>query len=559
MAWAWVSSNMSAPHNVVYGNGGKGTAYTRWMQLGGKRSAVLNKVRELASLSVPFYMGEEGDTDCTHYESPWQSLAARCVNGLATKLQQTLFPIEVPFFRFEPDESAIQQAKQQLEVLKEQFAAAGQDASGLPDADAAVDLELTRREIAIQSEMSRMGLSAPLYRTLLGLVITGNKVLNIPRKGKPKTYKMDQFVLNRDGDGNLTELILREFVDYKTLVAEGVSEDVLKKNIDNTKASSNEDTSVCLYTYVTLVVEGNKLYHKERQELQDGYVVGKEGKYPIESTPWIAPRYFEIEGQDYGRGPLELYGGDFRSLEHLQQSIIETAQACAMTKFGISPNGFTRAEDIENAKNLDTFPGEQEDVWVLQVDKARDLQVAANQAEALRQSLSLAFLVATAVQRQGERVTAEEIRYMAEQLENELGGLYSTLSATLQLPVLRAVIARMEDAGQIARYPEKATKPVVVAGFDGLGRSQKARRLEIAVSKVIQLPGIQDRLKPEKVASLIFQDLGIDPTDFLLSDNEYAAKVKAQSEQAMMQEALSKGIGPGINALANQQQQEQQV
>lgn len=48
-------------------------------------------------------------------------------------------------------------------------------------------------------------------------------------------------------------------------------------------------------------------------------------------------------------------------------------------------------------------------------------------------------LLNSAVQRNGERVTAEEIRYVAGELEDTLGGVYSLLSQELQLSLIRRV------------------------------------------------------------------------------------------------------------------------
>ena len=50
--------------------------------------------------------------------------------------------------------------------------------------------------------------------------------------------------------------------------------------------------------------------------------------------------------------------------------------------------------------------------------------------------MSYAFLLNTAIQRDAERVTAQEIRYMAQQLETAMGGIYSLLSQEFQLPLV---------------------------------------------------------------------------------------------------------------------------
>lgn len=61
-------------------------------------------------------------------------------------------------------------------------------------------------------------------------------------------------------------------------------------------------------------------------------------------------------------------------------------------------------------------------------------------ADAIESRLSYAFMLNSAVQRSGERVTAEEIRYVANELEDTLGGIYSILSQELQLPLANTLL-----------------------------------------------------------------------------------------------------------------------
>ena len=47
--------------------------------------------------------------------------------------------------------------------------------------------------------------------------------------------------------------------------------------------------------------------------------------------------------------------------------------------------------------------------------------------------------------RSAERVTAEEVRYMAQELETALGGVYSILSQEFQYPFVNLLLGRMEQ------------------------------------------------------------------------------------------------------------------
>ncbi|WP_338419937.1 portal protein, partial [Xylella fastidiosa] len=68
------------------------------------------------------------------------------------------------------------------------------------------------------------------------------------------------------------------------------------------------------------------------------------------------------------------------------------------------------------------MPGHRADTAYLQLGKQADLTVAKAVSDQIEARLSYAFMLNSAVQRTGERVTAEEIRYVASELEDTLGG-----------------------------------------------------------------------------------------------------------------------------------------
>ena len=141
-----------------------------------------------------------------------------------------------------------------------------------------------------------------------------------------------------------------------------------------------------------------------------------------------------VDNEDYGRGYVEEFLGDLKSLEGLSQSLVESAAASSKVVFLVRPNAVTRKKDLSLSRNGDIITGTAEDVSVLQSQKQFDLQVVERMIAKLEERLSFAFLLHTAyTERQAERVTAQEIRYMAEQLETAMGGVYSLLSQEFQL------------------------------------------------------------------------------------------------------------------------------
>src|SRR3546814_19943778 len=100
--------------------------------------------------------------------------------------------------------------------------------------------------------------------------------------------------------------------------------------------------------------------------------------------------------------------------------------------------------------------------------------VASQVAERLELRLSHAFMLQSGTVRNAERVTAEEIRAMAQELENVLGGVYTVLSAEFQLPLIRRILYVLIRQGEAPELP-KSVVPTVVTGFEAMGRNQIGR------------------------------------------------------------------------------------
>ena len=130
-----------------------------------------------------------------------------------------------------------------------------------------------------------------------------------------------------------------------------------------------------------------------------------------------------MDGNDYGRSFVEELYGDLKSLEALTGAIVEGSAASAKLLFMVRPNGTTKARSIADAPNGAIISGAAEDVTTLQAQKFNDFRVAQETMQTITERLAYSFLLNSSVQRQAERVTAEEVRYMAQEL-----GLLSVVS-----------------------------------------------------------------------------------------------------------------------------------
>jgi hypothetical protein len=162
----------------------------------------------------------------------------------------------------------------------------------------------------------------------------------------------------------------------------------------------------------------------------------------------------------------------------------------------------------------------------------------------------------TSVQRGGERVTAEEIRYMARELEDGLGGIYTVLTQELQLPMLNIVLARMTKAKRIPALPKGIVKPTITTGLEAIGRGQDLEKLKMFVEGLVQMQAM-GWLKMDEFVKRTANALGVDPLGLIKTSEEMAQEQQQAQQQAMMQQAVAPGIqamgGIAKQAMAQQQ------
>lgn len=504
----------------------------RYYKLQADREIYLDRARECSELTLPALVTPEGFSSSTDLYQPFQSIGARGVNNLASKLMLLLFPPNAPFFRLAMDNKT----KQEL------------DGEGALRAEIEQGLAGIEREVS--GEIETRALRVHVFEALKHLIVSGNVLVHMPKKGGLRVYPLSSFVVKRDPAGELLEVILEETVSPRAL-PEGI------EGIDYTG-----DKDLKIYTKVYReATDSFSVY----QEVEGQIVPGSQGKYKKALMPWLALRMVHLDGEDYGRSFVEEYLGDLKSLEGLMESLVNAAAASAKLVFMVRPNASVRRADLAKSNSGDVIVGDPNDVKVLQTEKYPDMRVVLETVQRIEDRLAFAFLLNSSIQRNAERVTAEEIRYMANELESALGGVYSILSQEMQLPIVNILMDAMSSAKKIPKLPKGTVTPVIVTGVEALGRGNDLNKLRAYVQDLVQLA----QASPETLQRIDFGDLvarlatghGIDTTGLIKSDEQLQAEMQAQQEaqqQMMVQEAM-KDAAPGMmkEAVKQQPQQEQ--
>lgn len=497
-----------------------GTLKSRYTSLATLRDPYLRRGRVCAEYTIPALLPPEGSNGSTTLPTPYQSMGARGVNNLAAKLLLTLFPPNTPFFRFVISDYMLEQL------------------TGREGLRALVEEALDRMERAVMFELEATSTRPALFEGLRQLIVAGNVLLYMMPSGGIKVFRLDHYVVKRSPSGEILEIVVKETVSPMEL-PESIRGAVKRAHRGSPDSKSADDT-LDLYTGIKRI-NGRWEIH---QEVADIEVPGSRGHYPLNKSPWLACRFTAIDGEDYGRGYVEEYIGDIISLEQLAKAIVTGSAAMAKVLFLVRPNSSTDYKTLAESESGDIRQGNAEDVTVLQMQKHADFRVAAETAERLKEQLAFAFLLNSAVQRNGERVTAEEIRFMANELEAALGGTYSTFGQELQLPLIRRLIHQMERQGKLPALPEGVVQPAIVTGIDALGRGNDLTKLS-GFAQDLQVafgPDAAARfLNPLDFAKRLGAARGIDMKGLVPTQEEFEARQQTEQLQAMVQQ-----LGPNV-------------
>lgn len=490
-----------------------------------ERKTFLDRARECAELTIPSLLPKDGHSSASRLPTPWQGIGARGVNNLASKLLLALLPPNAPFFRLAIDDFTLEELTQQ-EGMR-----------------AKVEEGLNRIERSVMNEIEANAIRVGGFEALKQLLVTGNVLVYLPKEGGVRVFRMDRFVIQRDPMGNILELIVKESVSRSTLPEE-IRNYLFEKDTDSQSEGETAGTDhddVDMYTHVYRDGEKWKVY----QEVKGQKLPGSEGSYPLDKSPWVPVRFTKIDGENYGRGYVEEYLGDLKSLEGLTQSIVEGSAAAAKVLFLVNPNGVTTKEDLAKAPNGEFVDGITTDVTALQLNKYNDFRVALETMNQINERLSFAFLLNSAVQRSGDRVTAEEIRYMANELESALGGIYSILSQEFQLPLVKRIMFQMERQKRLPTLPEGTVQPVIVTGLEALGRGNDLNKINLFLQAAVQVSQLPPEINKSDALTRIGSSLGIDMKGLVKSPEEVQQEMEQQQQMAMMQQAMNPLITQG--------------
>lgn len=494
-----------------------GTGYARWKQLDADRNQLLHRLERYASVTIPkVLLPEDINPNTESIQHDWQSLGAQATNHLANKLMLALFSPGRPFFRLDPSKKLKQQMAE-LQVPEEQLRTA-----------------LVGGEQEALRILDQKAIRPKLNQVFKHLIVLGNVLLDLSDDNEARVFGLRRYCVKRSCTGKVQEIVICERVKF----------DELEPDVQ----SGVQKSADAVVHYIRWYKRSGKRW-KLTQWIDSHYLPGKDGAWDEDQFRLFPLTWDLADEHDYGTGHVEDYSGDFSALSVFSETEIKAALLASEYRWLADPNGITDVQDFRKSQNGDVLPGRKDDLALIHMTGTGALNEIRQTAEVVTRRIGQAFLLGSAVTRSAERVTAEEIRMQAQELESSLGGVYSRLAVDLQLPLAGWLLQQIDvDIGGTELVP------TIVTGLDALSRGADSSSLAQFLSdfgSVTQLPPqALAYLNIREVMSVLAAGRGLDPSKFLKSEDQVAQEQQAAQEAALEAEAGTALAQEGAKAVS---------
>ena len=486
-------------------------ASERYSKLSTGRAQFLDTAVECSELTLPYLVQRDisQKSGKQHLPQPWQSVGAKAVVTLAAKLMLALLPPSTSFFK--------------LQVRDDKL---GEEID--PNMRSELDLSFSKMERMIMDYIAASNDRVVVHQAIKHLIVSGNALIFMGKDGL-KHFPLQRYVVDRDGNGNVIEIVTKELINREIV---GLEPNPKYSTNESNKQSGSKEDDVEVFTCVKQdTSSGRWTWH---QEAEDQILPGSRSSAPKNASPWLVLRFNTVDGEDYGRGRVEEFIGDLRSLNGLSQAIVEGSSVASKVIFLVSPSATTKPQTLAQAGNGAIIQGRPEDVGVIQVGKTADFATAAGLIQTLEKRIGDAFLIMNI--RQSERTTAEEVRMTQMELNEQLGGLYSLLTVEFLKPYLDRILLVLQRSNQLPKIPKEYVRPKIVAGINALGRGQDREALTTFIGTIAQTLGAEQLMQyinADEAIKRLAAAQGIDVLNLVKTQEQ----LQAEAQQAQAQQA----------------------
>lgn len=426
------------------------TVAQRYQKLSATRSQYLRIAEKCAEFTLPYLYPKNKTADSTFVaqtQIQFTSAGAEAANFLANRLVNLLFPPNKAFFRATvPDEIIKQQSASPTEI---------------EEVIAQLEKTATNKFIATVSREH-------LLQACLHLIVGGN-VCFIKQANGSRYFPLHNYVCRRaTSNGKLLRLIIKEKMEIESVPKEYVK--YIPADKLNRADIDDKNNRITLWTEAVWNTGAQK--YVVTQYFDDVPILTN--TYSEEDMPIMVLTWTLLSGEDYGHSYCEDYLGSINSAGVLAEALTQLSVVVSKIINLVNPASelVYHLDELSKAASGDFFVGREGDVTQVTSNKLSDMQAVMSNYDMHVNTIRRVFLQNSAVQRDAERVTAEEIRYMANELETSQGGIYSHLANTWQKQLARlALTEALEALGDNGKELAKQLDIQILTGLESLSRS----------------------------------------------------------------------------------------
>lgn len=500
-----------------------------------RRQSVIDEARQMAELTIPSVFPPEGYQTGDPLPGNNQSVGSWCLNTLASSLMLMAFPPGLPMCKFEAIEHRLR------EEIKQQ-----------PALWSGIELGLSRKELEHRKRLETTTMRSTYVGSCKALLVAGNILWKHNDLDTPSFRLPTDYVVKRNNEGQALLSILKECVSVVDL--DDDVRDLVYEHDEGIKKQPEWEQEVHIYSVCKLHYSGPRKSWLYWQEYEGEVIPDTEVETEFEKPPLYPAWLIPVFGQDWGPSYCAEYRGDLYTVENQSASLNDAASIVSLMLTFVKPGSRTSVKQVKQAENLSVLSGSAEDLTMFRTEKSSDLAFVSNTLEAAIRRLGRAFLVKSSVQRNAERVTAEEWKLLAKELDEAMGGLYSQLSQSFQRHVvLRFIALHEEDDKKLPPLPEGLIRTSIATGLDAMGRSSETETLTQFVGTAgqqITPQVVATRLNVDDYLRRLAAGFGVQPEGLIKTEDQVQAEGQAQEQKAQQAMLMQEATGPVAGAAA---------
>lgn len=486
--------------------------------------SVVLKCMQYAKWTLPQLMVDvtlQTDGHSAVLERDYQEIGPLLVNNLAAKLTALLFPASRPFYEAELSEE-----------LRDRAKARGIDETTLVAEFAKLVLKSSKR-------LFKNASYAQLVQATRHLIVAGNVLVNRDSKEQRcTTYGLQSFSVRRDGRGILLDTVLRERTYIEALPPD--IQRTLRIAYPNKYRRPDDAPPIELFTRIERKTGKTGRVFFEVSQQADEIDIGTPGTYPEHLCPWQVVTWNLIAGEHYGRGLVEDYAGGFAKLSDGSEAATLYGIEIMKVVHLVAPGVGADIDELATSESGQYVQGANGAVQAHEAGDALKLQAMRAELSEVFGNLARAFMW-KANTRDAERVTAFELRLDAQEADNVLGGTYSSLAETWQVPFAH-ILMHEENPATLAGILDDSIKLDIIAGVPALGRSLDLQNLLTAAqdaSVIVPAFGqLSKKVDTEKLFQIVMAFSNVPIDDFMKSKAQLNAEDEAEKQAMQGQQQI---------------------